>query len=301
MRRQAGLEAGSSVAMKVIPVSAAFVCGFMVAVLAGRPALALDEPQAQAALAPLAPVDGGTNPLGATRKFKSAGDAFRTGIRDYNAGAKDKAVDALQYAATQGHTVSMWKLGQMYAKGDGVDHDDLRAFEYFSMIADRYADENPDSQQARFVSSAFVAVGGYFLQGIEGTYVKADIGRAVDMFQYAASYYGDPDGQYSLARLYLEGQGVPKDPRQAARWLKLAASKGHHEAQALLGNLLVTGQGVPKQPGLGLMWLTLARDATDADKDSWINDLYDKNIASASDSDRKLALGYLEQYIRKNQ
>lgn len=246
------------------------------------------------------------HPLPPDGGFQSVGDAFRRGIRDYNAGNKEGAVRALQYAATQGHTVSLWKLGRMFAEGDGVAHDDLKAFEYFSQIADHYAEESPGTRQAPFVSSAFVALGGYFLEGIPDTYVKPNISRAVDMFQYAASYYGNPDGQYSLARLYLQGQGVPKDARQAARWLKLAAGKGHRAAQALLGNLLIAGQGVPKQPGLGLMWLTLARDAvlSDGGKDStsaeeaWITDLHDKNYAAVTDTDRQQALSYLEQYLR---
>jgi uncharacterized protein len=40
------------------------------------------------------------------------------------------------------------------------------------------------------------------------------------MFAYAASYFGDPDAQYQLERLYLDGS--PSDPRQASRWFQLA-------------------------------------------------------------------------------
>ncbi|MGV6871706.1 tetratricopeptide repeat protein [Pseudochelatococcus sp. B33] len=270
---------------------------------------------AQASLAPEGVPPGAGNPIDLANPlpldggFQSVGDAFRRGIQDYNAGDKEGAVRALQYAATQGHTVSLWKLGRMFAEGDGVAHDDLKAFEYFSQIADRYAEESPGTRQAPFVSSAFVALGSYFLEGIPNTYVKPNVSRAVDMFQYAASYYGDPDGQYSLARLYLDGQGVPKDARQAARWLKLAAGKGHRASQALLGNLLISGQGVPKQPGLGLMWLTLARDAVlseqtggkVAEQDAWITELHDKNYAALSDADRKQAISYLELYLRRKQ
>lgn len=275
-----------------------------------RAVLAADIPARAPAPAAVNPIDA-ANPLSPEAGFASVGDAFKRGIRDYNAGDKAGAVRSLQFAATQGHTVSLWKLGRMFAEGDGVAHDDLKAFEYFSQIADRYAEESPGTGRAPFVSSAFVALGGYFLEGIPNTYVKPDVSRAVDMFQYAASYYGDPDGQYSLARLYLEGQGVPKDARQAARWLKLAAGKGHHAAQAVLGNLLISGQGVPRQPGLGLMWLTLARDAVIAeqdeaaqgapDKDAWISELHDKSYAAASETERKQALSYLEQYLRQKQ
>lgn len=310
-----GMFAVFSVAVGVATGAPALAQETVLVVGQGRPQI-----NAQAALTPdilgadnVTPGTGNpidlANPLAPDGGFQSVGDAFRRGIRDYNAGDKEGAVRALQYAATQGHTVSLWKLGRMFAEGDGVAHDDLKAFEYFSQIADRYADESPGTRQAPFVSSAFVALGGYFLEGIPETYVRPDVSRAVDMFQYAASYYGDPDGQYSLARLYLDGQGVPKDPRQAARWLRLAAGKGHRASQALLGSLLVSGQGVPKQPGLGLMWLTLARDAVLSQQggdgasaeDAWITELHDKNYAAVSDADRKQALSYLEQYLRQRQ
>jgi TPR repeat protein len=257
------------------------------------PALAFDGPRPPEAAAPL--------PVPPAISFKSVKEAFRSGIRNYNAGDKRGAVRALEYAATKGHTPALWKLGRMYADGDGVVHDDLKAFEYFSKVADEYADESPYSPDARFVASAFTALGGYFLEGIPNTYVKPDVQRAVDLFRYAASFYGDPNAQYDLGRLYLEGQGLPKDPRQAARWLNLAAEKGHHQAQALLGHLLVTGEGVPRQSARGLMWLTMAREAADPDKDEWIIELHEKDFAAASESDRQAALTYLEGYLKRNQ
>jgi hypothetical protein len=195
----------------------------------------------------------------------------------------------------------------MYADGDGVPHDDLKAFEYFSQIADDFAkaaDERPDESLDRpntVVASAFVALGTYFLEGIRNTYVRPNPRRAYEMFYYAASNFGDPSAQYSLARLYLEGTGIQKDPLQAARWLNLAAVKGHHHAQALLGHLLVTGQGIERQRPLGLMWLTVARDAAAADpaKDEWILSLYDKAFAAASERDRQLALANLEKFLQR--
>lgn len=261
----------------------ALTLGALVA-LAGN-ASALDGPKPQAR----APIVG----------FNSASDALRMGARDYFAGDKVGAVRALEYAATQGHALALWKLGRMYADGDGVPHDDLKAFEYFSKIADERADEMPDSAEAGLVASAFVALGNYFLTGIDKTYVKPNPGRAHEMFYYAASYFGDSGAQYSLARLYLEGTGVQKDARTAARWFNLAAEKGHTASQALLGRMLVAGEGVPRQRALGLMWLTLARDASDPLKEPWIVALYDKAVSSASESERQAALAYLEQYLRQ--
>lgn len=262
--------------------------------LSASSALALDAaPRPQPLTPALSPV------LAPSTKYGSAREALRTGMRDYNAGDKLGAAAALEYAAGQGHTLALWKLGRMYADGDGVEHDDLKAFEYFSRLADQHADESPDSPNAMAVSSAFVALGTYFLDGIKGTYVSANPSRAVEMFSYAASYFSDSNAQYNLARLYMEGTGVSRDARQAARWFNLAAEKGHHPSQALLGHMLINGQGVPRQRAKGLMWLTLAREAaTDASKDKWIESLYSEAFASANDSDRKLALALLEQYIQ---
>ena len=50
-------------------------------------------------------------------------------------------------------------------------------------------------------------------------------------FHYAASYFGDPEAQYHLGRVHLGGQGVPKDPITAARWLQLSADKDDHRAR----------------------------------------------------------------------
>jgi len=56
-------------------------------------------------------------------------EAFQSGTRALRAGDTKNGVNALEYAAANGHTVAQWKLGRMYADGDGVKHDDLRAFE----------------------------------------------------------------------------------------------------------------------------------------------------------------------------
>src|SRR5579863_7639469 len=40
--------------------------------------------------------------------------------------APDSSLTSLQYAAEGGHPIAQWKLGRMYADGDGVAQDDLR-------------------------------------------------------------------------------------------------------------------------------------------------------------------------------
>lgn len=271
------------------------------------PGVALPEPESQdlAAPTPLAPSRGAIAPAPSgpaahtalpLARFSSARDALKAWMRDSTAGDQVGAVRALEYAAAQGHLAAQFKLGRVYASGDGVPVNDLKAFEYFSKIADENADQTPGTSDGRIVAAAFVALGGYFLDGIKGTYVKPNPDRAFDMFHYAASYFGDPDGQYNLARLYLNGTGVSRDPRQAARWMKLAAEKGHAPARAVFGDMLLRGgEGVPRHPIIGLMWLGLAREGADASREGWIIERYDAAFANASASERTAAIALIER------
>ena len=209
----------------------------------------------------------------------------------------ENSLTALQYAAEGGHPIAQWKLGRMYADGNGVAQDDLRAFEYFSRIANAHAEDSPSAPQAAIVANAFVALGRYYLDGIPNSKIKADTERAREMFSYAASYFGNADAQYDLARLYLKGIGTPRDAKYGVRWLGLAAQKGQHHAQALLGQMLFNGEALPRQMARGLMWLTLARDNA-GPEDTWIRDSYAKAIAKASEDDRAMALQMLEHWVQ---
>ncbi|MGL4727823.1 MAG: tetratricopeptide repeat protein [Bosea sp. (in: a-proteobacteria)] len=231
--------------------------------------------------------------------FGSVKEALRAGVRDYNSGNKIDAVRALEFAAGQGHLTAQWKLGRMFAAGDGVPGDDLKAFEYFSKIADENADEMPGTVDSKMVSGAFVALGHYFRAGIAGSYVKPSPARAYEMYHYAATYFRDPDAQMNLGKLYLDTKGASRDPRQAARWLKLAAEKSHPPAQALLGDLLVRGDGVPRQTAEGLMWLMIAKDSSALEDADWISDLHARAMAQSQPTDREAAMFYMRRHNAK--
>ncbi len=257
------------------------------------PALALDGSERPAGEKPSLPL------------FKTPLQAFRQGMDGYRSGNMKSSVEAFEFAAANGNPLARWKLGKMYAEGDGVPHDDYKAFKYFSQIVQNYDEDDGDRRDLSVVSNAFVAVGVYSLNGIANTDVKPDPERAFVMFQYAALNFGNADAQYNLARIYLDGaDGISKDTRQAVRWLALAADKNHLQAEALLGHMLFNGfDGIAHQRAKGLMWLTLARDAALASKDAkdaWIVDLFDKDMASASDADRQVSSLYLEDHRKRN-
>jgi uncharacterized protein len=226
-------------------------------------------------------------------------EAFRSGTQALRQGKTDQAVAELEYAAEQGVPGAIWKLGRMYADGDGVKMSKVRAYEYFRRLTTTYGDDSAGSAgaaNAGFLANAFVTLGLYHLDGIPGT-LKADPNVAREMFRYAASYFADPEAQYHLGRLYLLGKGAPKDAIQAARWLRLSANKGDHRAQALLGSMLFKGEQVSRQAALGLFWLIIAKDGAGPDE-GWITDMYSNALAQASDSERALAHKYLEDWLK---
>jgi TPR repeat protein len=224
-------------------------------------------------------------------------ESFRNGTQLLRQGKIDQAVMELEYAAEQGIPAAIWKLGRMYADGDGVRKDKARAYDYFRRLTTAHAADSSGTPNARFLANAFVTLGLYYQEGIPGT-LKPDTNVAREMFHYAASYFADPEAQYYLAQLYLRGKGAPKDAITAARWLQLSAEKGDHRAQALLGSMLFKGEQVSRQAARGLFWLIVAKDGARSDE-TWITDMYANAVAQASDSDRAMAHKYLEDWLKK--
>jgi uncharacterized protein len=257
-------------------------------------ALALSSPGAAWALDGSQPSSMEKIPL---KLFKSAQQALRMGIEELRAGDSKSSVEALKYAAEGGQSLAQWKLGRMYADGDGVPHDDLKAYEYFDQIVRNYNEDESDRRDLGAVSNAVVAIGIYSLNGIANSPIQPDPDRAFELFMYAATNFGDPDAQYNLARMYMDGVGgLEKNNMRAARWLWLAAEKHHHPAQAVLGHLLFVGDGVPRQRAHGLMWLTIAKNAAHGPKDQWMADLYNKDFGVAADDDKQMAAVYVTEF-----
>ncbi|MBN9599615.1 MAG: sel1 repeat family protein [Afipia sp.] len=269
----------------------AFAC-VTVAIFATRPSGAFDgtaDADPQSGAAPLAVVAAPTGGVAVVKKIVPPANIPNI--------PESASLTALQYAAEDGHAAAQWKLGRMYATGVNVPRDDLRAFEYFSKIANQHAEDSPSAPQASIVANAFVALGRYYSAGIANTRIKADPERAREMFSYAASYFGNAEAQYNLARMYLNGVGTSRDTKYGVRWLGLAAQKGQHQAQALLGKMLFNGDHLQRQAARGLMWLTLAQESA-SPEETWIHDSYNTAMAKASEDDRAMALQLLQRWVQ---
>lgn len=231
----------------------------------------------------------------------SPDDIFRSANRSFRQGDTTSAIKLIEEAADRGHPGALWVLAEHYRHGDGVPANDLKAFQIFNEIANGHADDSPSSPQAPFVASAFVELGSYYASGTNDGSVKPDLGEARRLLTYAASYFGDREAQFKLGKMLANSALPDHDTVQAARWLTLAARKGHAGAQALLGQLLFSGDvDLPKKPLMGLMWLTIARShATTAD-DDWIRDMQEQAFSVAPEADRRQAVRLAQEWIAKN-
>ena len=218
---------------------------------------------------------GWTGSVGGEKRIASAGDTSMQKPGTVEAGGAGGPVSAIRQAAERGDLDAQLKLAGLYASGKNASGSQLKAFYLYQDIVDARAEIHPRDVRASRVASAFVALGNYFRTGISGTAIKANKRRAYSLYWHAASYLGDAEAQYNLARMYLLGEGVPRNGRLAVNWLANAAKKRHARAQAVLGDLLWRGaQDVRRQPRKGLALLTIAgQNAKDDAEARWIETL----------------------------
>lgn len=101
-----------------------------------------------------------------------------------------------------------------------------------------------------------------FSQGL-ALYRSGDVGDAVPFLEQDARA-GDTAAAYALGTLYLNGDGVDRNPAMAAAWFGRAAESGHADAQTRLGDAYRLGIGVPTDIDAALGWYRKASDGGSA-------------------------------------
>ncbi len=223
-------------------------------------------------------------------------EVFQFGYSAYKNGHKDQAAEAYRYASENGQIGATWKLARMYAEGDGVARDDYEAFKFFSEIAEQ--DVQSGSPEESYVSDALVALGGYLKEGIPGSPVEANAFAAQEYYMRAAANYRNPNAQYEMGKMFLNGEGgVKASVRQAGRWFQLAAEKGHAGAQATLGNLLFQSGKVVR----GLAMMTAALERASPNDQIWIRGMQEEAFSLAGEADRRTAISLADDILNKRE
>src|SRR5262249_56834766 len=119
-------------------------CGLIALALGFSPAASFDGLPSDAAPGQRTAPSASAQPPAAAVQRATPMEALRSGTQALRAGKPDQAVTSLEYAAGQGMPGAMWKLGRMYADGEGVGQNKLRAYEYFLNLTKTHPYEPPD-------------------------------------------------------------------------------------------------------------------------------------------------------------
>ena len=70
---------------------------------------------------------------------------------------------------------------------------------------------------------------------------------------------GNAEAQLNLGLLYDNGEGVPENNAEAAKWYRKAANQGNTGAQYNLGVKYYNGEGVPENDVKAYSWWSVAK------------------------------------------
>ena len=185
---------------------------------------------------------------------QSTMEDFQDGEDAYYRGDYTTALKKSRPLAEQGHARAQYRLGVMYATGQGVQQSDLEAVKWF-----RKAFKKLQLLAEQGDVSAQFSLGGMYYNGWG---VQQDYAGAVEWYRKAADQ-GDEMSQYNLGAMYADGQGVPKDDTEAVKWYRKAAQQGNVSAQNKLGWMYATGQGVQKDDVEAVKWVRKAAEQGD--------------------------------------
>lgn len=109
---------------------------------------------------------------------------------------------------------------------------------------------------ACFLALASTATAQDFDRGFAA--YKAGQFRAALAEWYPLAKHGHASAQIALAVMYRNGEGVPQDFAEAARWHRRAALQGHSNAQLNLAWMYFYGDGVRQDLLTAHMWFNIA-------------------------------------------
>ena len=183
------------------------------------------------------------------------------------------ALNLFTKAAQLGYADSAYMLGVMYLQGLGVEKDATKALEYLTLsdklgkheacrtIGDLYfqgafnnGKQNPDKAIEWYLRgmehdllSCIEVLGDCYFHGFG---VDIDLDLAYDFYKTAA-YKGSKDAAFSLGSMYIRGEAIKKDLKEALKWMLVAEKKGHAKAPQFVEMLtdILSGKGAAAAPG----------------------------------------------------
>ena len=214
-----------------------------------------------------------------------------------NAAASQEVITLYTHAADQGHAEAAFTLGLYYYKGNGVSLSHQNAIERMQRAAEQghleaqfhlgwmlLQEHEPTNRslalhwltRAAEQGHAAACYNLYIQLNADGD--AASRQRALAYLQQAAQQKY-PAAQFTLSFRYSEGNGVPKDPKQAVRLLEEAAHAGHPQAQYHFAWCLHHGYARHASLSAALPWYLKAAAQHDAKAQEVLDKLWCMKLA----------------------
>ncbi len=191
--------------------------------------------------------------LGKARKIvENAESAYSKAKKYYENGKYTEAVKWYRKAVEAGNADAMYRLGEAYEDGEGVEEDEAEAVKWYREAVKGYrkAAEAGNADAMNSLGEAYR----------DGKGVEEDEAEAVEWYRKAAEA-GNADAMNSLGDAYENGEGVEEDEAEAVKWYRKAAEAGDHAAGYHLA-FLYMGQGNKAE---AVKWYRKAAEAGDTD------------------------------------
>jgi hypothetical protein len=165
---------------------------------------------------------------------------YSLGIRFLKGNGADKnpakAVEWIRKAAEQDHAGAQYQLAIMYRDGIGVATSESEAIKWLR-LASSWGSSNAQRDLDALLRKQLLASKNDFAANPE---------------------LSNPEAQFALGLMYVDGTGVDKDPSTAVEWFLKAARQDHPEAQYRLGEMYQNGIGVESDTKEAKLWLSKA-------------------------------------------
>ena len=150
----------------------------------------------------------------------------------------------LRRLADGGNTHVMYRLGRLYAAGNGVARDETEAVRWY-----RKASDAGNMSATAALATAL----------IEGRGAAIDQQEGLRLLRAAAAK-DHTEATNRLGHILLEGRITEKDLLEAARLFTKAAEAGHAQSMVDIGVMYANGNGVQADLGKAAMWYNRAAD-----------------------------------------
>lgn len=171
---------------------------------------------------------------------------------------KEEAVRLYHRAAKQGYAGAMFNLGAAYYNGEGIASGLDMAYAWFVLAQEAGSTEAKDAVprtagEMKSTADAFEDIGAMYEQG---EYLPQNLAQAARWYAEAAKQ--SDHAKLKLAQMLIDGHGIPQDYPRAMSLCRAAAESRTGGGQYCLGYLYANGFGSPKNLKEAVKWYQLA-------------------------------------------